>query len=240
MAVVQLTLPSTSFSLTTMSTAKDKVIITPELLELILSQLPIRNLFLVAPLVSKTWQAVARTPVLQRAIFFEPDPSATVPTQNPLLVEIFSPFFAQANEESSWPGSVSTIQAMQWAKNPNAFKRADASWRRMLVTQPPVQSMAMTRTAGRHSLSGRRAVLTDLTLRMGMLYDLVVTRLEAAESHFRIRWQDGVDHSEDGISVDSWSANNCGSRTKRLGKVFISDGMERVKVRWETVDLGLP
>ncbi|KAJ6540517.1 hypothetical protein B0H19DRAFT_850384, partial [Mycena capillaripes] len=143
-AAVQLTLHSTSFPLTTMSTAKDRVIATPELLELILSQLPIRDLLLFAPLVSKRWQAVTCTPVLQRALFFEPDPSAIIPIQNPLLVEIFSPFFAEPTEtESKWPGSVSTIQAMRWAKNLDAFKRADASWRAMLVTQPPVQSMVM-------------------------------------------------------------------------------------------------
>ncbi|KAJ7834824.1 hypothetical protein B0H14DRAFT_2797994, partial [Mycena olivaceomarginata] len=75
-----------------LSTARDSVISTPKLLELILSHLPARDLLVTTPFVSKTWLAHTLTPALQRALFFRPDILST-PLQNPLLAEIFPPFF---------------------------------------------------------------------------------------------------------------------------------------------------
>ncbi|KAJ7460084.1 hypothetical protein B0H11DRAFT_1622585, partial [Mycena galericulata] len=130
-----------------MSTAKDAVISTPELLELTLAQLPMRELLLTAPLVSKTWQAITFAPSLQRALFFEADPSSSEPVQNPILVEMFPPFFGpETRSRWSWPGTSDTIMAMPWSKAPDAFSRKEASWRRMLVCQPPVQTMVIKET----------------------------------------------------------------------------------------------
>jgi hypothetical protein len=140
------------------------------------------------------WQAITLSPNLQRALFFEADPtaSASQPVQNPLLVELFQPFFAPNAAKTfswSWPGTATSILAMPWAQAPEAFKRADASWRRMLVTQPPVQTMVIVQTShGMGGSSERRAVLRDLSLRMGMLYDLAVPFLHYGEWSFRIKW----------------------------------------------------
>ncbi|KAF8141028.1 hypothetical protein K438DRAFT_1995431 [Mycena galopus ATCC 62051] len=61
-----------------MSEAQDVVMRTPELLERTLSQLPMRDLLVAAPL---------------RVLFFEPDPgTSTELVQNP-LIEFFPPFF---------------------------------------------------------------------------------------------------------------------------------------------------
>ncbi|KAJ7348323.1 hypothetical protein DFH08DRAFT_865784 [Mycena albidolilacea] len=73
-----------------MSNALVVVMSTPELLELTLSHLPMRDLLVTAPLVSKTWQALTLTPALQRALFFQPDPSS-LSVHNPLLVELSRP-----------------------------------------------------------------------------------------------------------------------------------------------------
>ncbi|KAJ7490550.1 hypothetical protein FB451DRAFT_1079334, partial [Mycena latifolia] len=156
-----------------MSTAKDTVMTTPELLELTLSQLPIRDLLVTAPLVCKTWQAITLLPSLQRTFFFQPDLSSE-PVQNPLLAELFSPFFTpEGPNRWSWPGDADSIMAMPWYKAPDAFKREDASWRRMLVTQPPAQTIIVTeRRHARGGDSERRAVLNGLSLRMGTLYDI--------------------------------------------------------------------
>ncbi|KAJ7696980.1 hypothetical protein B0H17DRAFT_881974, partial [Mycena rosella] len=158
----------------TMSTATDIVISTPELLEHTLAQLPMRDLLVTAPLVSKTWHAITLSPTLQRALFFQPDPLSNAVQKNPLLVEIFPPFFApEGRNRWSWPGEASTIMSMPWSKAPDAFKRKEASWRRMLVTQPPAQTMAIIETRhGQLGDSERQAVLDDLSLRMGVLYDL--------------------------------------------------------------------
>ncbi|KAJ7809845.1 hypothetical protein B0H14DRAFT_1494088 [Mycena olivaceomarginata] len=82
-----------SESLAAMATARDEVISTPELLEHTLAHLPMRDLLTVAPLVSKTWLAITISPALQRALFFQPDRTGTHPVENPLLVELFPPFF---------------------------------------------------------------------------------------------------------------------------------------------------
>ncbi|KAJ7439120.1 hypothetical protein FB451DRAFT_157472 [Mycena latifolia] len=86
-----------------MSTAKDIVIATLELLELILARLPLRDLLVTAPPVSKMWQALTLTPTSQCTLFFHPDPSVSPPTQNPLLVEIFPPFFPLQGQNHGSP-----------------------------------------------------------------------------------------------------------------------------------------
>ncbi|KAJ7466756.1 hypothetical protein B0H11DRAFT_2047596 [Mycena galericulata] len=177
-----------------MSTAKNTVISTPELLELTLAQLPMRDLLLTAPLVSKTWQAITFSPTLQRALFFEPDPSSE-PVQNPLLAEMFPPFFdpEEHSNPMSWPGTASAIKAMPWSKAPDAFRRKEASWRRMLVCQPPVQTMVIQETChGRRGSSTRRAELKDVSLRMGHLYDLAMPFINRVASSFCIDWQDHI------------------------------------------------
>ncbi|KAJ6585709.1 hypothetical protein B0H19DRAFT_842999, partial [Mycena capillaripes] len=161
----------------TMSTAQETVIFTPELLEQILARLPMRALLVTTPLVSKTWQAITLTTAFQRALFFQADPASSKyePRRNPLLVELFPPFFRHELDPENrwgWPGA-GAIKAMPWSHAPEAFRRPEASWRRMLVQQPPAQTMLVTETChGQFGDSQRRATLHDLELRMGMLYDL--------------------------------------------------------------------
>ncbi|KAJ6505376.1 hypothetical protein C8R45DRAFT_894667 [Mycena sanguinolenta] len=178
--------------------AQDRVITTPELLELILAQLPMRILLVTAPLVSKTWQAITLTPTVQRALFLLPDPSSE-PVQNPLLAELFPPFFPTESEGQSQRCTPETISALPWAKAPDAFKRAEASWRRMLVTQPPAQTMAITETRStRGGRSQRHAVFKDPALSMGVLYDLAVKFIDRQSSSFRVHW-----HHKDEIGSQS-------------------------------------
>ncbi|KAJ7152070.1 hypothetical protein C8R46DRAFT_869243, partial [Mycena filopes] len=127
-----------------MSTAQINALSAPELLELILTQLPMRDLLVVAPRVSKTWNAITLTPNFQRALFLLPDPTAssTSPVRNSLLMELFPPFFAPSHPEPwSGPGTADSITSMPWARAPEAFGRSEASWRRMLVVQPPAQTL---------------------------------------------------------------------------------------------------
>ncbi|KAJ7337011.1 hypothetical protein DFH08DRAFT_675205, partial [Mycena albidolilacea] len=133
-----------------------------------LSHLPMRDLLTIAPLVSRTWQASTLSPELQRSLFFELDASATEPINNPLLEELFPSFFEGrgSDETPRW-------EAMPWATASAAFQRADTSWRRMLVTQPPTQTLVVTQKSEGQGTSERQGVLEDLSgLRMGVLYDL--------------------------------------------------------------------
>ncbi|KAJ6538530.1 hypothetical protein DFH09DRAFT_1177151 [Mycena vulgaris] len=216
-----------------MSTAQDVVIFTPELLELVLSHLPIRDLLITAPLVSKTWQTITLSPTLQRALFFQPDPSAE-PVQNPLLVEMFPPFFAlEVTSRWSWPGEASSIMSMPWSKAPDAFKREEASWRRMLVMQPPAQKMTVTETChGQSGNSERRAVLDDLSLRMGILYDLAVPFIDRFASSFCIRWHDNSDNEGDLTLAVIFTQQCSMGRERLLDKRFFSDGAKSVKINF--------
>lgn len=63
-----------------MATPTDTMISTPELLEQTLTTM--RDLLTVAPLVSRTWQAITLSSELQRVLFFEPDASVTEPVEN--------------------------------------------------------------------------------------------------------------------------------------------------------------
>ncbi|KAF7355983.1 F-box domain protein [Mycena venus] len=219
--------------------ARDSVIQTPELVEHTLALLPVRDLLVIAPLVSKMWQAITLSPTLQRALFFEADPtaSASQPVQNPLLVELFQPFFApNAAETFPWPGTATSILEMPWAQAPEAFKRADASWRRMLVTQPPVQTMVVIQT--RHGMGGsfeRRAVLRDLSLRMGMLYDFAVPFLHHGRSSFRIIWNNGIARESD-ITFMLSSSSSCmigvWDLIRAVDERFDSVGGSEVKINY--------
>ncbi|KAJ7478352.1 hypothetical protein FB451DRAFT_1241841 [Mycena latifolia] len=212
-----------------MSTARDTVMSTPELLERILAQLPLRYLLVAAPLVCKAWQAIiSLSPTLQRALFFQPDPSPrsdSEPVRNPLLVEM--------QNRWSWPGQASTIMAMPWSKAPDAFKRKEASWRRMLVTQPPAQTMIVTETC--HGQIGdyeQRAVLHDLSLPMGLLYDLAVPLIDRVASSFCIHWHSEPDRDLEGdLTLAVIYTSQCRvDLAGTLDKRFYSDGAEPVDI----------
>ncbi|KAJ7899792.1 hypothetical protein B0H13DRAFT_1718063 [Mycena leptocephala] len=217
--------------------ARDSVIQTRELVEHTLALLPIRDLLVTAPLVSKMWQAITLSPSLQRALFFEADPTASAshPIKNPLLVELFEPFFApNAARKFPWPGSAASIVAMPWAQAPEAFKRADASWRRMLVTQPPAQTMVVIHN--RHSMGGRsqrKAVLRDLSLRMGMLYDFAVPFLHSEHARFRIKWNNGRTAEKGDLTFVLSTSTGCVvdlSRKRVVDERFDSDSRINVKI----------
>ncbi|KAJ7445053.1 hypothetical protein FB451DRAFT_1293221 [Mycena latifolia] len=214
-----------------MSTAKVTVMSTPELLEL---TLPMRDLLVTAPLVCKMWQAMTLSPSLQRALFFQPDPSSEC-IQNPLLAELFPPFFAPESPNGrSQLGNAKAIMAMPWSKAPDAFKREDASWRRMLVTQPPAQTMIITKT--RHTRGGNfkhRVVLKDLSLRMSTLYDTAVPLINRAASSFLICWH-GDDNSEGDLTLAVASTVQCVRRlSSPLAKQFYSDGHKSLEFKFE-------
>ncbi|KAJ6584381.1 hypothetical protein B0H19DRAFT_1104883 [Mycena capillaripes] len=219
-----------------MSPAQDTVLSAPELFELVLTHLPMRDLLVSAPRVRKTWRALTLAPTLQR-ILFRPDPSASVqksrPTQNPLLVELFPPFFIpdlEAQERWDWPDATA-IRAMPWA-NPTRFG-------------------AGRRTGGRcHSRRGdsqRRGVLRidDLEggLHMGVLYDLVVPLVDREESSFCIRWQCDTD-IEKGEEADltltvSFTAMCIQGRPGefRDDRQFYCEGVEAFEIEFENWEL---
>ncbi|KAJ7227786.1 hypothetical protein C8J57DRAFT_1584968 [Mycena rebaudengoi] len=218
-----------------MSTAQDKVISTAELLELILTQLPLIILLATVPLVSKAWQSATLSPSLQRALFFQADPLSR-PVENPLLTALFPPFFPADQQVRK----ASAIAAMPWANAPAAFKRPEASWRRMHPSQPPAQTMVIVWTIQGRPMMGteqRCAVLNwDAPLRMGFLYDVTVARICSGETGFRINWHNNSKDADKGdVRLEVFSRVTCIIMPAlRLDEKFHSDGAEPVEIKFES------
>ncbi|KAK4459724.1 hypothetical protein QBC42DRAFT_311016 [Cladorrhinum samala] len=164
------------------SPAALKVIHTYELLTNILLHLDIRTSLTAAQRVSKTWhKIITTTPSIQRALFFLPDETSYpqyshAPPQsrhqNPLLTELFPAWF-----DSSSPPPRTTVEQIpntfsleqfpshRWepfyscavAKNPRAFLHPTATWRRMLIAQPPVRELGfLSREITNYTAGGKQ------------------------------------------------------------------------------------
>ncbi|KAI0449557.1 hypothetical protein F5B21DRAFT_44683 [Xylaria acuta] len=128
-----------------MPSAIQAVLDIPELFQLILLQCDIRTLLTSARCVSHLWHSVIdSTPAIQEALFFRPNTrdNEPEPILNPLLVETFSLFFDGGIHTRK---SFDKLPFANGGKNGcrDAFMRKDASWRRMLVRQPPVRTMGV-------------------------------------------------------------------------------------------------
>lgn len=127
-----------------MLSACTRVFHTPELLEAILAQLPKKDL-LFAQRVSRHFQSsIKSSPSLQRALFFRAaplkDPKAWI--INPFLRKTFLPWFVLSRISQD----METIELLDWTRNDKkgqAFLYKDASWRKMLVLQPPPKKLSI-------------------------------------------------------------------------------------------------
>ena len=124
------------------STAALRVLDVFELLEMILIQLPIKDLLTHAQRVSRTWRATVKNSTrLQRALFISPVPSTPL--------ELIDTTYG-----SLWVARESNLRPITVLENPyywsilatityghhkaGLYAYAEASWRQMLVTQPPL------------------------------------------------------------------------------------------------------
>ncbi|RYO93275.1 hypothetical protein DL762_001224 [Monosporascus cannonballus] len=137
-----------------------RVLDIPEILEAILLHVDMRTLLVSALRVSRFWYfLVARSPQLQRHLFFREDFSAgpADPKMNPLLRETFPFCFPRDDDDgrarvyaksercaTQGEGEYHNFArrtAAHVLHNPVAFNRLQASWRRMLVQQPPLKEV---------------------------------------------------------------------------------------------------
>ncbi|KAH9898985.1 hypothetical protein F4778DRAFT_782582 [Xylariomycetidae sp. FL2044] len=141
--------------------AKEEVLGLPELLEAILLHVDMQSLLTATQRVCRHWYtAIAQSPALQRHLFFLPDPKA-IPKHNPLLAKCF-PFWFQHATNPEGPLSAISISykilandhidtqpfpTMPWLlDNIEIYRRPGATWRELLVHQPPFYSMGSVRT----------------------------------------------------------------------------------------------
>ncbi|KAK1831545.1 hypothetical protein QBC39DRAFT_434056 [Podospora conica] len=177
-----------------------QVFSTPELVESILVHLDMRTLLTTAQRISRTFLAIiTASPRLQRTLFFRPSLPSSMPfTANPLLTWAFpclmpvftapvigvydirlppSSLFVPAGNYGR--GAVEENEMLPMTdirydgRRHLAFTRRGASWRRMLLCQPPAMRVARVETWPEYW----KMVDFSATggLRMGVLFDEVFT-----------------------------------------------------------------
>lgn len=166
-----------------------------ELFEAVLLQLDLQTLLL-SQRVSRSWAwRIRHSGPIQRALFFAP--AATTDhdvVANPLLAEHFPLWFPQRNRTNERKCFDNRKLDFFLATRKETHLRPEASWRRMLVVQPALHSLAWIE---RHRSSKFPA--TELCywvfhfaeaegIRMDALYDLVVSKQKNAGFYFRIFW----------------------------------------------------
>ncbi|KAI9927542.1 hypothetical protein ASPWEDRAFT_746562 [Aspergillus wentii DTO 134E9] len=149
-----------------------------ELLEHILLNLDLRTLLL-SQKVCRTWhKTINDSRPLQQALFFQPMEGSDTPeqkrTRNPLLEEAlypqfkFNTYYYKLSRGRKHTNHLSDIQ-------PGAYTRQEASWRRMLIQQPPTSIIGVIEVFTRDMQDRYYKQLLvkphNGHLRMGDLYD---------------------------------------------------------------------
>jgi hypothetical protein len=125
------------------------VLTTPKLLSHILSLLPIKDLLSSAQCVNRTWNNVIETTTpLQAALFLTSSSSTTPRILNSLLKTNWPQWFqapSSFNKKRPRPAA-SDFYILKWAQRPSAFRRREASWRKMLVVSggPEITGLKVT------------------------------------------------------------------------------------------------
>jgi hypothetical protein len=188
-------------NLITMPTAGETVLATPELLENILLHLPHRTL-LHAQRVSRGFQTLIITsPTIQHSLFFRAKPvSPIAPSvtweQNLLLYQAFPEWFQLLPSSLHYIHKIKgagVFGHLDWNKSEErkrAYARPEASWRRMLVVQPPATLLEVTEQV--HAMGGDSERVGTLTfkdgLTMGLLYDLIEQSVMRKGDSFWLEW----------------------------------------------------
>ncbi|KAI1756426.1 hypothetical protein F4782DRAFT_486133 [Xylaria castorea] len=184
-----------------MFSSRDAVLQTAELLQEILLQLDMRTLLTTAQLVSRQWhELIMSSPALKQALYLEPIVRPSGPaTPNSLLAEVFPLWFPKETRDEQRdvtkpPKMINREDfgslPMAEASRRLAFMNPRASWRHMLVQQPPILKLGRWTTS--HAMMGdfHRFPAHECPdgLRMGSLYDLSQDWVRKAVSGFNVFW----------------------------------------------------
>jgi len=155
--------------------AMEEVLAMPELLEAILLHLPLSQILMTAQLVSPFFhETITDSPMLQQALFFMPasmdKPYLSKP--NPMLTHGANSRFIDerenrylGTEDTKWPsdGAFKQLNWEEWTRKHRKYTVRGASWRRMLVVQPPIQELEFL------SREGSWKIKNETGIRMGQL-----------------------------------------------------------------------
>ncbi|KAK7985848.1 hypothetical protein PG988_003470 [Apiospora saccharicola] len=173
--------------------ARDFVFATPELLEIIFSFTTMRDLLTSGQRVCRLWKGVIdQSPRLQKHLFFQPEDekkedldgtrmhraNSPASSENPLLRRAFREFFFPGHQQRSVRFQLPHLRELPIADMKNgrqrhgAFVRAGASWRSMLVSQPPPGELVLDASGHAPDGPGQAVIRLRGPVRMGLLYDL--------------------------------------------------------------------
>lgn len=187
---------------TVASDAQMKVFSTPDVLVIILSQLPHSSL-LKAKLVNKTWASVFKNPEIQASLFERPRPKNSA-----LYTETYSDLLMN---KLSTP----------WPTNEEEYENKELTWqwRQLLVCQPPVEALEIVQEVerrGSNSLEFRTIVPRPNGLRMGFLYDAIRYWHEVERSSVELLWNrktgdltSDAEYYPDGLSFKTSDDKSC-------------------------------
>lgn len=140
--------------------AINKVMDTPEILEMILSGTDMRTLLTSAQRVCRNWTSlISNSRTIQKVLFFIPINDSEwgmgekIP--NPLLTETFASFFPVKTRPDIYQFDFRDLVMTRDASTMARFVRADASWRKMLVQQPPISEIGLFHIC--HAMGGDSA-----------------------------------------------------------------------------------
>jgi hypothetical protein len=251
-----------------MSSASSRVFATPELLEAILIQLTPLNHLLHAQLISRTFHTViANSPKLQQLLFFRTNTSRNPKdwSINPLLRQHFLPWSAPASGRFD-SRDYDVLRRMDWTKSPatcDAFLRPEASWRNMLLMQPPPKSLKVVMWM--HGQGGDSESIADVSfadkpaqgVTMGRVYDITESWLRDADDsypafgidiedgemgpqmtlYFRMTVQCCVDEGDEfGMSLKSQGQEMTWHQLEKKEEEMYEDafGSTRLTMEWKT------
>jgi hypothetical protein len=214
-------------------TARETAIGLPEILEAILFELPLQDLLVHAQLVSHTWKTtIQSSTVLQQHLFFlpaQPSTSTSFPRikLNPLLHSSFPPWFENNTHNRYNRGA--EFKTLDWNSTPKkrvAYARKEASWRSMLLCQPPVHVLSIERNL--YSMGGHRRYDGSIHfkdgVRMGLVYDRAYEVVRRPVSAFSMNWDGG---KEDAVILITHFTQQCESELDDdVGREFCSEAFE--------------
>jgi hypothetical protein len=140
--------------------AIDRVLNTLELLDMILTRVDMRTLLTSAQRVCRNWMnLINKSPSIQKALFFTPIADSewgmNEKTLNPLLTETFASIFPAEDRSVYYKFNFSGLALTKDAPTMDRFVRKNASWRKMLVQQPPISEMGLLHIC--HGMCGDNA-----------------------------------------------------------------------------------
>ncbi|KAJ5827175.1 hypothetical protein N7447_003938 [Penicillium robsamsonii] len=199
--------PSYGTTIHSTKSAMDKVLDTAEILEMILARVDMRTLLTSVQRVCHNWvNLISKSPSIQKALFFTPIKDSEWGVKetilNPLLAETFPSIFPAKNRLDYYKFDFSDLIMTKNGSTMAHFVRENASWRKMLVQQPPISDIGLLYVS--QGMMGDCAGSSSISLdkkkqesgydgiRMERLFELLLTLHFSEFTKVRVYWSTEV------------------------------------------------